>query len=451
MRKARIFQSTIFRLAAVYVLLFAATVAALGVATYLATSIMLNHHLNARIESTMATLQSSYRSGGLPRLMADVNARQRIHRSSSLYYLVLGPHGTQLAGHLPSVPTRAGWSDMNYVENESDRDMGQLRVLLVPVAGSVRLAVAADLEQLEGTQEVIFDGFLSAFGAVVLLGTVGGIALSLALLKRVETIRRTAEAIIAGDLSQRVPLKGSADDLDRLSQTLNHMLDRIAELMESLRQVSADVAHDLKTPLARLRQRLETLQRHAQSAEDYNAAVEAAIGHVDEILATFGALLRIAQIEAGTRRAGFRDVDLSGIFTAVIDAFAPAAEDAGQTLTGQITAEIHVFGDRELLTQMIANLVENAIRHTPAGTRGAVSLYREGDYIIGKIADNGPGVPDEERERLFQRLYRLERSRSTPGSGLGLSLVKAVADLHAIALEVRNAGPGLEVLMRFRP
>jgi signal transduction histidine kinase len=439
-----------FRLAAVYVPLFAVSVAALGAITYLATSVALNHRLNARIESEMIALQTVYQSGGLAQLVEDVTARERIHGSDSLSYLVVGTHGERLAGHLAKAPMPTGWSDVDYGENKSDGDGAQLRVLVAPLSGGIRLAIAADLDQVDEVEEAILGGFLSAFGSVVVLGTGGGIALSFALLKRVETIRRTAAAIIAGDLSQRVPVRGTGDDLDRLSQTLNRMLDRISELMESLRQVSADIAHDLKTPLARLRQRLETAQTHAQSVEEYEVTVEAAIVHVDEILTTFGALLRIAQIEAGTRRSGFRELDLGCVFATVVDAFAPAAEDAGKILMSQIRPAIHIRGDRELLTQMIANVVENAIRHTPAGTRIEVSLGREGDEIVGIVSDNGPGVPEEERQRLFQRFYRLERSRSTPGSGLGLSLVKAVADLHAIKLEVRDAGTGLQIIMRFQ-
>jgi signal transduction histidine kinase len=256
---------------------------------------------------------------------------------------------------LAKIPTRAGWSEVEYAENESDSDVRRLRFLVAPLNEGIRLAIAADLEQVDEVQEAILAGFLSAFGAVVVLGTAGGIALSFALLKRVETIRRTAAAIIADDLSQRIPVSSAGDDFDRLSQTLNRMLHRVSELMESLRQVSADIAHDLKTPLARLRQRLELAQAHAQSLEEYNVTVEAAIVQVDEVLATFGALLRIAQIEAGTRRFGFREVDLSGMFANVIDAFAPAAEDAAKTFASQIAPDIHIRGDRELLTQMLAN------------------------------------------------------------------------------------------------
>jgi len=172
---------------------------------------------------------------------------------------------------------------------------------------------------------------------------------------------------------------------------------------------------------------------------------------VDEILATFSALLRIAQIEAGTRRAGFAVVDLSDVFATVAEAFAPAAEDAGQILTASITPDLRITGDRELLTQMLANMVENAIRHTPTGTRIELTLRHDNGNIVGEISDNGPGVPAEERERIFHRFHRLESGRGVPGSGLGLSLVKAVADIHAIAITAGDALPGLRVTMRFKP
>ena len=448
MRPARVFRTATFRLAALYVLLFAASVAVLGTTVYLVTAAALERRQDARIAGEMTALKAAFQAGGLARLEAEVRAHQRNRPAGPLDYLVIGATGARLLGDLPIVPARLGWS--NVKNKESDGDISHRRVLVAPLAGGARLAIGADREQIDELEVSIFDGFASAFAAVIALGSIGGIALSLALLKRVETIRRTAEAIIAGDLTQRVPVRGTNDDFDRLSLTLNHMLDRIAELMESLRQVSADIAHDLKTPLARLRQRLETTQKRARSVEEHNAAIEAAIGQVDEILGIFGALLRIAQIEAGTRRTGFREFDLSDVFANVVDAFAPAAEEVGKRLDAKIKPAIHFLGDRELLTQMLANLVENAIRHTASGTHIEVSLGSDRERILGTVTDNGPGVPVEERERIFQRFYRLGHSRSTPGSGLGLSLVKAVADLHGIALDVRDAEPGLQIVMRFR-
>jgi signal transduction histidine kinase len=446
-RLPRILNTATFRLAALYVVLFAVSVAVLGVIAYLVTAAALERRLDARIEGEMTALNAAFTSGGLARLTPEVQAHQRTLPAGPLEYRLLSADGQRLAGKLPVVPARIGWSDVERVE--SDGDVSRRRILVASLAGGARLAIGADREQIEEVEQAILDGFVSAFGAVLVLGIAGGIALSFAFLKRVETIRRTAEAIIGGDLTRRVPVRGTGDDLDRLSHTLNRMLDRISELMESLRHISADIAHDLKTPLARLRQRLEAAQTHAQSVEERNDAIEAAIVHIDEILTTFGALLRIAQIEAGTRRAGFRELDLSAVFATVVDAFAPAAEDAGKRLDAKIKPAIRISGDRELLTQMLANLVDNAIRHTPAGTRIEVSLGSDRDRIVGTVTDNGPGAPPEESERMFQRFYRLEHSRSTPGSGLGLSLVKAVADLHGIALDVRDVGPGLQIVMRF--
>lgn len=443
----RVLRTATFRLAALYVVLFATAVAVLGVIVYLGTAAALNRQLDARISGEMTALKTSFQAGGLAKLEDEVRAHESTQPAGPLDYLVFDASGVRLAGHLPIMPTRLGWSNVN--TKETDGDISYRRILVDTLSGGTQLAVAADREQIDEPVAYIFDGFASAFGAVIVLGSIGGIALSVALLKRVETIRRTAEAIIAGDLEQRVPVRGTNDDFDRLSHTLNRMLDRITELMESLRQVSNDIAHDLKTPLARLRHRLEAMQTRVEPGKKRDVSINEAIAQVDEILGIFGALLRIAQIEAGTRRSGFREFDLSAAFTDVAEAFAPAAEDAGKRLEAKIKPSIRLLGDRELLTQMVANLVENAIRHTPPDTRIEVSLGSDRERIVATVTDNGPGMPAEEHERIFQRFYRLEQSRSTPGSGLGLGLVKAVADLHGIALQARDAEPGLQIVMRF--
>ena len=443
----RVFRTATFRLAALYVVLFAATVAVVGAVVYLGTTAALNRRLDARISGEMTALKSSYQGGGLAKLEDDVRSHARTQPAGPLDYLVFDANRSRLAGDLAITPANLGWS--NVTTMETDGDISYRRVLVDTLSGSTRLAIAADRKQIDQLAASIFHVFASAFGAVIALGSIGGIGLSLALLKRVEAIRRTAEAIIAGDLAQRVPVHGTNDDLDRLSHALNRMLDRITELMESLRQVSNDIAHDLKTPLARLRHRLEALQAAAQVGKAQNTSIDEAIAQVDEILGIFGALLRIAQIEAGTRRSGFCEFDLSAVFTDVVEAFAPAAEDAGQRLESKIKPAVRFFGDRELLTQMIANLVENTIRHTPSDTPIEVSLSSDRKRIVATVTDKGPGVAIEERERIFERFYRSEQSRSTPGNGLGLSLVKAVADLHGIALHARDNDPGLQIVMRF--
>jgi signal transduction histidine kinase len=442
MRIANVFRTTTFRVTALYVVAFAACLAVLGVATYSLTANSLLLHLDQRIRREVSQLANDYRKDGLVRLEKIVGVHETSRPNGALDYAVIRD-GKRVAGHLTKWPSQPGWTTLSYPE--SDGDIGQRRYLVTNLAGGVVLAVAADPEQADEVKEAIFSGFLSAFSAVLLLGIVGAVGLSLALLKRVENIRQTAQAIIAGDLSRRIPLRGTNDDLDRLSRTLNNMLDRIAELMESLREVSANIAHDLKTPLARLRQQLESAQAHLNG--DRAVSLQGSINLVDDILATFSALLRIAQIESGTRRAGFALVDLSDIFSTIAETFAPAAEDAGQSFVANIEPALWTIGDRELLTQMLVNIVENAIRHTPAGTRIEVSLRRANGKIACSVADNGPGIPSAERDHVFARFHRL--SDAVPGSGLGLSLVKAVADIHAISIKLDDAAPGLKVTMEF--
>jgi signal transduction histidine kinase len=230
--------------------------------------------------------------------------------------------------------------------------------------------------------------------------------------------------------------------------TINRMLDRIGLLMDSLRQVSGDVAHDLRTPLTRLRQRLELSLRQADDP-DHRTQIKGALRDVDAILATFAALLRIAEVDAGARRSAFRSVDIDALARTVVEDFAPAAEDAGQSLVLSSVGQVSIEGDPDLLTQMMVNLIENALRHTPRGSRIQVAITRSAQGIELAVTDDGPGVPAQERDRLFNRFYRMERSRSTPGNGLGLALVAAVVRLHRAAVRLEDLGPGLAVRITF--
>jgi signal transduction histidine kinase len=271
--------------------------------------------------------------------------------------------------------------------------------------------------------------------------------LSATFLRRIDAVNRTSRAIVDGNLAARVPTRGTDDELDQLAINLNAMLDRIQTLMEGLRQVSNDIAHDLRTPLGRLRQRLEATRHGAKTVAEYEIATEAALKETDAILETFSALLRIAQIEAGTRRSAFANVDLSDLVRSVAETYAPVAEEMGDAIGTNVVDDVTVKGDRQLLVQMLANLVENAIRHTPRGTTIRITLTHGPNGIEVRIADDGPGIPETEREKVFRRFYRLEQSRTTPGGGLGLALVKAVADLHGISMRLENRRPGLEVVL----
>ncbi len=447
MRQAvRLLRTASFRLAALYLAVFAVSALVLGAAVFLAARSELEKQMQARIETETAFLQDEFRAGGLDRLRALVRARDR--GVGALEYLVQGPDGARLAGDMPPERTvRPGWSTRDVSEPGDEDDVPErVRALTADLGGGALLQVGDDLGRIHEVEEAVAAALSWAVGLAALLGIGGGALLSRAFLNRVDAISRTAEAIIGGDLSRRIPVRGTGDDMDRLAGTLNRMLDRIGALMDSLRQVSADVAHDLRTPLSRLYQRLEGARAHARSVSEYEAAVEGAVREAEGLLDTFSALLRIAQVEGASPRAGFRDVDLSAVAESVADAYLLDAEDAGHTFAAEIEPGIVVRGDQELLTQAVANLVENALRHTPPGTRIGVRLARGQDGVAClTVDDDGPGVEAQDLPRLADRFYRGERSRTTPGNGLGLSLVAAVAELHGAALRLQDAGPGLRV------
>ncbi|MGH7024562.1 MAG: sensor histidine kinase [Caulobacteraceae bacterium] len=440
------FGSSSARLAALFTIGFAAGVVLLGLVTFLTTRAALVGQFEQRIQTEAAALAREYRVEGLIGVAQAV--RERDHTPGELDYGLEGPGGAALAGHLARAKSHAGWSTIRVGEGGEMPE--KIRVYTVDLGQGYRVLVGDDDERIEQVERELVVLFTLAFLGVLGLGAAGGYGLSRVARRRLSAIADTAEAIIDGDLGRRVPKQGSGDDLDRLAATLNRMLDRIEALMESLRQVSNDIAHDLRTPLTRLRQRLEEAAVSRDTA-DKTASMEAALDDLDAILGTFAALLRIAQIESGARRAAFRHTDLATTARTVVEAFAPAAEDAGARLELVSSEAAFVEGDPELLTQMLVNLVENALRHGGPGVTVTIKVDGDAAGAVLTVTDTGPGVPEFERERLFDRFYRLEHSRSTPGSGLGLALVAAVAHLHGAEAGVRNLEPGFEVRVAFQP
>jgi signal transduction histidine kinase len=437
-----VFRSTSLRLAAVYTVMFALGVLALGAVTLYATRHALAAQFDARVRAESSALVQEYRSEGLLGVVQAVHERDATR--GSLDFGLQGPRGGPIAGRLASAPAPLGWSVVRRPPGEGGE---KVRVLTVALPDGHRLLVGDDDEKIEALERAVMSAFRWAFAGVLLMGVVGGYALSQGVHRRIAAINGTAEAIIDGDLARRIPVRGATDDLDRLALTLNRMLDRISSLMESLKQVSSDVAHDLRTPLTRLRQRLE---RALATPGDRTAALEGALSDLDSILETFAALLRIAQIEGGARRATFRRCDLTQIAVTVVDAFAPSAEDQKQSLVIGAAAAAVVEGDADLLTQMLANLVENALRHAGASAHIVVSTTTDGaGRALLSVRDDGPGIPAGERRRVFERFYRLEQSRSTPGNGLGLALALAVARLHGAEIELLDAAPGLDARVAF--
>jgi signal transduction histidine kinase len=449
-RLPRIVRTASFGLAILYAALLAASVVILGAIVYWTVQTSLERQMTSRIDAEIDLFQEEFKSEGLQALIREV--RERTAYFPALDYLVLDARGNRLAGNLSRMPKSLGWTD---IETEAEaqaltRDVErQFHVRSVMLGDGVRLAVGDDLGPVEQIQEAFLEALGSVLLAFLLLSLTGGLFLSRSFLRQVDAITQTAEAIIDGNLDRRIPLRGTDDNFDRLSSTLNRMLDRIKLLMESLSQVSNDIAHALRTPLGRLRQKLEMARADIEPSPKSEAAIDAAIAEADTILDTFSALLRIAQIEAGTRQAGFRQIDLSTLFETVAEAYSAAAEDQGKELIAEIEPALAGWGDRDLLTEMLANLLDNAIRHTPKGTRIEVSLAHSGSKLVASVADNGPGIPAEELECVFRRFYRLERSITTPGNGLGLSLVAAVAELHGMELRAENNAPGLRMTMTF--
>jgi signal transduction histidine kinase len=296
-------------------------------------------------------------------------------------------------------------------------------------------------------QHAIVRAFIWAGGLTLLLAIGTGVLVGGRFVRRIDTIGRTSRAIMEGDLSARIPARRTNDEIDALVNGLNAMLDRIQQLLEGLRQVSSDIAHDLRTPLGRLRQRLEDAREHATSTAEYQAATEAAIGEADGLLEIFSALLRIAQIEAGAQKSAFTALDLTELMRSIGEAYAPSAEDSQHKLEVHVADGVTIAGDRQLLAQLFSNLIENALTHTPAGSTVRVALRAMAGGFEAEVADTGPGIPEAERNKVFDRFYRLDRSRTTKGSGLGLALVKAIATLHGLSLRLEDRKPGLAVIL----
>ena len=444
----RILRTSSFHLTLAYAGLFGASVLILFGVIYWATNIYMANSLDAAVDSDITELEDSLQVGGDAALTALVMERVRQMPYGPMYYLLQDPNGKVVAGSLLPFYGGEGRFDLKIPRSGAPSVPIHSRGIILNDGKYLMVGVDA-LPRREMHKLIVrVFGWSSAISLVLAFG--GGALMSGGLLRRIETISRAARDIMAGDFSRRIPVRGTGDEFDHLAASLNAMLERNEAAMESVRQVSNDIAHDLRTPLTRLRQRLELAQRRARSVEEWRRAAEGCMSDMDAILETFGGLLRIAQIESGIPTRRFTKVDLSELLRTVIELYHPMAEEKGQSFTDDIASALTVWGDRELLTQMIANLIENAIKHSPTGASIGL-VTRESPNTIGvAVNDSGPGIPAEERARVFQRFYRLKRSRSTPGSGLGLSLVEAIAALHQIGIELTDNGPGLRVTLRFR-
>jgi len=441
--RIRAFHTEGFRIAAIFVAIFALSAAALTVVTLLIVNEEFQDQIVQFANADVAAVKDGYRMNGLAEAKEVIGQRMTAPGGSD--FLLLERGRTRLAGNLQPMPPRTGIVTLPYPTTRPGHAILGTGTFLAP---DLYVFSGSDLYRARLARSRILVTLLWVFAGAVVLALLCGMVVSRGFLRRTDVIVKTCRAIMAGNLATRIPLRGTQDELDRLSETINAMLDRIAALMNNLGQVTNDIAHDLRTPVTHLRHRLERARERAVTTEDYDQALEAAIAASDDILALFAALLRIAQIEGGARRAAFAPLELAGLLKHLRELFGPVAEDAGHHLTFALEEPLNISGDRELLTQLFSNLIENAIIHTPPRTRVAVTLWREGDDAVAQVSDDGPGVPAEEHQKLFQRFYRHEASRTRPGYGLGLALAAAIAELHGARVKIETNTPhGLAVAL----
>ena len=448
----RILRSASFRLTLFYAALFIASAGALFATVYVTATAAMQNDMAAVLRSEAFQLAEIHSRTGLSGLAQQITRRMNFRTRGPIFYLLQAPNGRVVVGNLPGMPPVNGVVDFvpkpDTPAPEADGERTKLTGFGLTLSDGSFLLVAQDAARLTDMQHAIVRAFAWAGGLTLLLAIAGGAVLANSFLRRIDAITRTNRAIMEGDLSARIPVRGTHDEIDQLIASLNAMLGRIQQLMDGLRQVSSDIAHDLRTPLGRLRQHLEDARERAKTTADYDAATEAAIAEADELLETFSALLRIAQVEAGAQKSAFAELDLSALARSVGEAYQPAAEDSGHTL--DIRHRRRRAFDRRSPAPGADDLEPGGERAAPhAGRLDGVAgarRRREPASTI-EVADNGPGIPEAERGKVFDRFYRLDRSRSTAGSGLGLALVKAIAGLHGLSIELTDRRPGLGVVV----
>ncbi len=406
------------------------------------------------IEAEIQGLAERYDSEGLEgltNLIADRVNRQQATGNS--IYLLTTYTLQPLVGNLDRWPKNASiendWLEFSLEINETTKETHLARARIFRLPGRYGLLVGRDVNQLTQAKRRIVQALTWGLAIMIVLAFVGGLVLSRRTVRKIERINQTTRSIMSGDLSRRVAVTNRNDDFDQVAENLNQMLDRIQTLMEDIRRVSDNIAHDLRTPLTRLRQHLEEARQEEDPQTRTAANLESSIKEADSLLATFNALLRIARIEAGQMTAGFAPLDMKTLLDDVVEFYEPLAEDKSQQLVVNMESSIETTGDRDLLFQALANVIENAIKYTPVSGRIWVSLSKEHGEAVITIADNGPGIPKDEREKVFRRFYRLDASRSTAGNGLGLSMVSAVISMHQGDIQLMDNLPGLKTIMRF--
>jgi signal transduction histidine kinase len=447
MHLPRLFRTSSFRLTLMYAALTGVSFLLMFGVILWSTTRFMQQQIDATVSGELAEMLADPQATQPDGLQAIVQAFTG--RSPGFYYLLQDRSGKVLAGNLPAVTAVTGVREWGGSATNRQTPFAAIRGRGVDVPEGYLFVGLSTLQHHE-MEERVASSFLGGLGAAILLALAGGAVMSRGLLRRIESVSQTSRDIVDADLQRRVPVRESGDEFDHLAVSINVMLDRIQTLMEGLRQVTTDIAHDLRTPLSRVRQRLELAQRPDVNPDALRAVIDATRDDVDSILEIFSALLRIAQVEGGPRKAGFTEVNVGDLLRSVLEVYRSALEEKGQRLQERIDSDLVVRGDRELLMQLFANLLENATRHSPAGSHITVAVRRSSEAVEVSVADDGPGIPEALRSKVLQRFFRLEASRTTPGNGLGLSLAAAVAALHDAGLKLSDNEPGLRVTVLLR-
>ncbi len=451
----KLFRTTVFKISLAYLVI--TSIGAVLVLFSVGWNIkdLIDEQIRQTVDADIIGLSEQYNEGGITRLVEIID--QRVKQPGAGLYLVTTHAGEPIVGNVSALPPgaleRTGIVGVTYeVKGVPKRALASVFAL----SGGFRLLVGHDLAEGDTLRPILWHALLTSLVWLTVIGTIGGLILARRVLHRVDRINAQARRIVEGDLSGRLPLTGSGDELDRLVVNFNAMLDRIAELMGGLKEVSDNVAHDLKTPLTRLRARAEQTLSFGRGVDDFREALEKVIDDADGMIRIFDALLMIARAEAGAGREGMVDVDVASVASDVGELYEPVAESRGVLLDGAIDPDLHVHGSRELIGQALANLVDNALKYgvgdgeaggQPATSHVTISVQRHGGFVEVAVADRGPGIAVADRSRVTDRFVRLENSRSRPGSGLGLSLVAAVARLHNGVLRVEDNDPGLRIVL----
>jgi signal transduction histidine kinase len=451
----KVVRTTAFKLSAIYIAVFSVFSVFFIVYIAYSTNVLLNQQVRETIGTELVGLSDQYRVGGLSALIDVID--QRAHQPGASLYLMTDADGHILAGNVSHVTgdiaARTGIEPITVTYHRSDSDAAGRTALVqvVSLPGDFLLLVGRDIGEREEFRGIITSALAWALVLMIGLALISYLFVSRRVLKRIDTLSAGARRIMLGDLTGRLDVTGSGDEFDRLAESLNAMLDRIEHLLYGVKDVSDNIAHDLKTPLTRLRNRVEAALSGPPDPVRDRATLEATIEESDQLIGTFNALLSIARVEAGSTDGGMTEVEASAIVDDVAELYEPVADETGVELTVETPQPITLKASRELLGQAVANLIDNALKHgrpDSGPARVKVSTAKDGEDLVIRVADNGNGIPEADRERALQRFVRLEKSRSQPGSGLGLSLAAAVARLHNGAIELGDANPGLAVTLR---